>query len=216
LILLPLTAWSAGFDCQKARSATEKTICADAELSRLDSQLAQTYHDALQANDKNGKNRLLLEQKNWLTYVRNSCLGAACLREAYQSRIQLLTKHPSPFDIPTSFMKVDVDGTGLPLPQAIDYARDPKEYIDEFNKALTGNSKFGEIIGCGKAITISSGNHDQIDYTIAGICTFKNKQQTLMQICYVHMGGDNPVVQITDETDASYEKLINFAINKCL
>ncbi|MCA3857877.1 MAG: hypothetical protein IOB81_04500, partial [Burkholderia sp.] len=35
LTLLPVAAHAAGFDCAKAASPTEKTICADTALSKL-------------------------------------------------------------------------------------------------------------------------------------------------------------------------------------
>ncbi len=40
-------AWAASFDCAKARSKTEKAICGDPELSKLDEQLAAAYKAAL-------------------------------------------------------------------------------------------------------------------------------------------------------------------------
>lgn len=47
LILLPPAAHAAGFDCAKAASPTEKAICADAALSKLDGDLAAAWKQAL-------------------------------------------------------------------------------------------------------------------------------------------------------------------------
>jgi DNA-directed RNA polymerase specialized sigma subunit len=45
--LLSTQATAASFDCNKAASWVEKSVCSNAELSKLDDQLAKSYHDAL-------------------------------------------------------------------------------------------------------------------------------------------------------------------------
>ena len=52
-LLLPLlllfsatNAEAASFDCAKARTAVEKMICADAELSKLDDEMAAVHRQA--------------------------------------------------------------------------------------------------------------------------------------------------------------------------
>lgn len=49
------TALAASFDCQKARSYTEITICSDSELSTLDEELNQIYQEAKVAAAQNGE-----------------------------------------------------------------------------------------------------------------------------------------------------------------
>ena len=226
LTLVPLLAWPADFDCAKARSLTERAICADAELSRLDAQLAQTYRDALQANDKDhiqGNRRgLIREQKNWLTYVRDVCADAACLRAAYQARIELLQKHPLVLDTPhKDNLNVDRDDLDLD-PRTLFFIRDPKEIMADFSKVLTEKGVPGKIIGCDKVILLSTGLNGQVDgNTFAGICTLeKQKKRVLAQICFTPFKGldgfENVEVQTIDEAGASYEKLIDFAINQCV
>ncbi len=95
VILLCATsaAQAASFDCKKAATPTEKRICADTELSRLDEQLGYTYADALaQSGDKTA---LRAEQNRWLKTSRNPCLDLACLRTAYLDRLSKLSP-PSP------------------------------------------------------------------------------------------------------------------------
>jgi len=48
---LPL--FSASFNCQKASTKIEKTICQDKELSRLDEALAKEYKQALSLSMQN-------------------------------------------------------------------------------------------------------------------------------------------------------------------
>jgi uncharacterized protein len=86
-----LAAWpalsnAASFDCTKSRSFVENTICADKELSELDSQLADVYRPAADT-------RLKSDQRNWLQYVRNTCQTAACIKSVYKHRLKQLASY---------------------------------------------------------------------------------------------------------------------------
>lgn len=81
---------AAGFDCSKASTAVEKTICADAALSNLDERLAQFYESAL-ARLGDATQCLRQHQRNWLRHVRNQCSDADCLRNAYLERLSELS-----------------------------------------------------------------------------------------------------------------------------
>jgi uncharacterized protein len=227
LTLLPLLAWSASFDCQKARSATEKMVCADPELSKLDEQLAQTYHGALKTlasqvkAEQIGSNapaKLTQEQKHWVTYVRNLCTDIACLRETYQSRIKLLERDPNPFTnlYPTTFI-TPKNELGLTDTRAVVYPRDSSEEIIKFIKILARSKTSGKIINCSKIIDLLPPNDSEVDYGIAGICTIENnnKIRTLIQICYENINGHHAIKTI-DKPDVSYEALAYFIYNQCM
>lgn len=79
---------AASFDCGKARTTTEKAICADPLLSRLDEQLDDAYRVA----QKRVQSRRALrdQQRVWLATRRDVCSDAACLRAAYTARIEAL------------------------------------------------------------------------------------------------------------------------------
>jgi uncharacterized protein len=79
---------AAGFDCAKAASKTEKTVCADAALSKLDDQLSRAYRQALQRGDE--PKPLKTEQAAWLHDTRDACKTRDCLRGAYEARIATL------------------------------------------------------------------------------------------------------------------------------
>lgn len=76
--------FAASFDCAKAYSQIEKMICADPQLSQLDSELLPIYQKARKAtNDSkafrdNGKKALRWRSKN--------CKDKACLIQWYQDR----------------------------------------------------------------------------------------------------------------------------------
>lgn len=86
-------AQAASFDCAKASTKVEKLICGDAELSKLNEDLAVAYQRALQ----NGKQAETLKQaqKQWLK-ERNGCANADCVKRAYAARLQLLSDAGNP------------------------------------------------------------------------------------------------------------------------
>ena len=82
-------ARAASFDCIKASSLVEKTICADSQLSALDDTLTQVYKKAV-AGAVN-PDALKSEQRVWLTTIRNKCSDVACLKSAYNERVSALS-----------------------------------------------------------------------------------------------------------------------------
>jgi uncharacterized protein len=82
-------AAGASFDCGKATTPIEKTICADPALATLDGRLASVYAQA-----KKNVDAKYLGQARWLRVERNGCstrkdLGS-CLSFAYNERIRVL------------------------------------------------------------------------------------------------------------------------------
>jgi uncharacterized protein len=97
LHLVPTIAHAASFDCKKARTQVEKTICADAELSQLDEELTSAYRDAMGKAVQSDKDTIRKEQADWLNN-RNKVCGSipgrgrtepdgVCLKTAYEYRI---------------------------------------------------------------------------------------------------------------------------------
>jgi uncharacterized protein len=96
LLTSTLPAQAASFDCAKANSKVERTICTDSELSKLDDQLNKTYQQAMeQSKDKQHEFK---EQKRWLKEIRNICTDVDCLKSAYTSRISDLSPSTSTQD----------------------------------------------------------------------------------------------------------------------
>ena len=85
----------ASFDCAKAGSATEKAICSDIALARLDRTLADQYTVALSFTDDAGKAKVREDQRKWIA-ERNACAGdVGCLTSQYQARIKVLQTPPA-------------------------------------------------------------------------------------------------------------------------
>lgn len=83
------TAAAASFDCAKARTSMETTICADPALSKLDERLAASYKRA--QNVSGAKAAVTQSQRGWLGSPElGLCDDAACYREAFSARIALL------------------------------------------------------------------------------------------------------------------------------
>lgn len=77
---------AASFDCTKANTDIEITICSDPELSEADSILASTYKRAV-SNNPAAKER----QTAWLRNVRSTCRDRNCLLQVYKQQTTALT-----------------------------------------------------------------------------------------------------------------------------
>jgi uncharacterized protein YecT (DUF1311 family) len=72
--LLSTQATAASFDCNKAATWVEKTVCSNPELSKLDDELAKAYKDALASLSPEGQKETKQYQKQWLKKI--SCIKA--------------------------------------------------------------------------------------------------------------------------------------------
>jgi uncharacterized protein len=94
LLLCATGAQAAGIDCTKARSPTEKAICANPNLLALDQQIAAAYGDAL-ARQPEQKDALRQDLLRWLKQRDTACaLPSAdipqCLRTQMTARLAAL------------------------------------------------------------------------------------------------------------------------------
>lgn len=93
-VLMSSQAAAASFDCARAATPTEKAICADPALSRLDDQVAEAFR-AAQGLWPAGDWRAFLrnEQRNWLKDRDATCKAdRACLKRDYELRVRFLRK----------------------------------------------------------------------------------------------------------------------------
>lgn len=81
------------FDCAKATSDTEKTICSVQELAEADIEIGSIYNSLLSSLPSEGKQQLKQEQITWLK-ARNQCGRVknviSCLKESYRNRIDVM------------------------------------------------------------------------------------------------------------------------------
>jgi len=91
-LALMTAAHAASFDCNKTATKTEKMVCASQALSRSDDELADVYKKALDnRTDIAKRESLMVEQRLWLSNIRNACRDEDCLVEAYRIRIIYLS-----------------------------------------------------------------------------------------------------------------------------
>lgn len=90
----PQASWSPSFDCAKASTFSEKAICTDTLLGKLDGALAENYKHMLASDIGDGaRNDLKATQRRWLA-ERNKCTDNQCLASAYRKRIDEVCEYP--------------------------------------------------------------------------------------------------------------------------
>lgn len=88
---LSLNAYSASFDCKKAKSANEKLICSDEQLSLLDDEVGLLYKEAVKKSDD--KKGLISNQRNAWQQREKDCSDKACLTTWYEQRKQFYSTY---------------------------------------------------------------------------------------------------------------------------
>lgn len=94
LLLIQNLAVGASFDCKKAATYAEKSVCGNALLSKLDEVLGENYK-YMSASDigSGARSDLKATQKKWLK-ERALCSTEACLVEIYKKRIDEVCEYP--------------------------------------------------------------------------------------------------------------------------
>ncbi|WP_051320526.1 lysozyme inhibitor LprI family protein [Cupriavidus sp. amp6] len=92
LIVSPL-AHATSFDCKKASTFAEKTICASSLLGKLDDALTENYSAMLATDLGDGGASLKKEQRAWISQ-RNKCTTEQCLIDLYRKRVDDVCEAP--------------------------------------------------------------------------------------------------------------------------
>jgi uncharacterized protein len=95
----PAVSQAASFDCSRAQTLREKTVCASPELSALDDHLNAAYKSARSALSPTSSALLRDDQRQWLQWLDRVCPPdnhasngiASCLTNFYNNRLQQLT-----------------------------------------------------------------------------------------------------------------------------
>ena len=103
IVMMPAFAVNgASFDCAAASTDVEKMVCADAELSALDSRLGEAYGRIVTRQRILSTNldvaAVRREQRAWLRDVRDQCGSVACLKAVYLLRLNELTEAVASID----------------------------------------------------------------------------------------------------------------------
>jgi len=81
-----LPAHGASFDCAKAKSVMEKSICANPKLSKLDEEVNVAY---TAAKNSGNTEAITSQQRSWLK-ERNACKTSDCIETLYTQRLKEL------------------------------------------------------------------------------------------------------------------------------
>lgn len=92
--VVPTSGWKPSFDCAKASTYSEKMVCEDTLLGKLDGALSESYQYMRRADIGEGAmGDLKKTQKAWLI-ERNKCTDKQCLIASYQKRIDAICEYP--------------------------------------------------------------------------------------------------------------------------
>jgi uncharacterized protein len=175
LFLFSFTTQAASFDCAKAKSPLEKTICSNANISKLDEEMSTKYQVALKSFPVKGFVRA--QQREWLADTRlldckKDCTKA--LTDAYQKRIAMLSL-PEPQSIYSNTSNFERESGDT---VAIIYSQKDKRFIslwggyrihrqasnDAGKEIYTGCSFDGQLVSNNLAKDI--GSKDEINLTL--------------------------------------------------
>ncbi|WMP16418.1 lysozyme inhibitor LprI family protein [Thiothrix lacustris] len=76
------------FECDKASTFIEKTICSNQNLADIDNAMANLYKNAL--SGAVNPEKIKKDQRAWLKNNRNKCSDTECLEREYSNRIEAL------------------------------------------------------------------------------------------------------------------------------
>ena len=85
-VFISSSAFAVSFDCAKASTFAEKTICSDPLLRKLDDALSSNYKAMLGADFGGPVETLRNDQRKWIAN-RNKCTTKECLVTAYRKRV---------------------------------------------------------------------------------------------------------------------------------
>ncbi|MHB1702178.1 MAG: lysozyme inhibitor LprI family protein [Acidobacteriaceae bacterium] len=113
------SAFAVSFDCAKASTFVEKTICSDPLLRRLDDALSSNYKAMLGADLGAPAGSLRIEQRKWIAN-RNACTTRECLVAMYRKRIDETCDYGVVSGVHPSCVEADdVEGSQISGPNAI-------------------------------------------------------------------------------------------------
>lgn len=86
ILLISPNIFAVSFDCSKASSFSEKNVCKNELLGKLDDALSKNYKSMLTADFGGSKDELKQEQRAWLQSL-SVCTTESCLIDSYKKRI---------------------------------------------------------------------------------------------------------------------------------
>jgi uncharacterized protein len=96
------SAQTPSFDCSRAQTPREHTLCADPRLADVDARMSTAYHKLEASLSPAGADAVKTDQRQWLQWLDKVCPPAGdqihdasgCLLEHYNTRLRLLSAAP--------------------------------------------------------------------------------------------------------------------------
>lgn len=88
-LLNPVLVMAASFDCAKAQTIVENSICEDEKLGKLDEMLSANYKAVMtvaKATDAGSVEKVKTDQKEWIQ-ERDQCTDINCITSVYVDRV---------------------------------------------------------------------------------------------------------------------------------
>lgn len=139
LIVSPL-AQATSFDCKKASTFVEKTICASPLLGKLDDALTENYSAMLATDLGDGGASLKKEQRAWIGQ-RNKCTTEQCLIDLYRKRVDDVCEAPVVSGMHASCVQSSDISAGPTSPAASTAAKPVKAPAGTDNPAIEAWAK---------------------------------------------------------------------------
>jgi len=156
------------FDCGKAVTKVEKTICGSDRLSELDGRLGLLYKKVLEQSPAPAD--VKERQRAWINGWRNTCKDSSCLERAYTDRISELEKDWKNIPFKPSFNKPLLSFPALPR------TKDDPAILSREPLELIGRIAFNHDAAGGK-YDISSG---KTNYTIRYVWDMTDDQKDIL------------------------------------
>lgn len=201
------TSLAASFDCSRAGTPIERTICTDRQLSALDDELAASYRQALASVEGITKKKLIAEQRDWIKSSRSLCEDAACLRHAYATRIELMHECGYGYCNDKSDTYASNGETHFLMT-----LRNPNERNPSFNASLA-RRHLPLVASCESLVDIpigtARGNH-----SFGGLCKLKSEKDTgFFMVCNDEMIGHFQLTRASGSVTRN--ELADFTIKHC-
>lgn len=154
LMIYGTVAGAASFDCAKAQTQLEKTICNDNQLNDADTKLGKVYFELMDLLSGVESDRLKQEQRSWLKSRTNYCSSndARCLYTVYEERIKVLQANLSALIQESQPGKLRIENISqkihesLPLMDFKIYWNDDTDWTNEIVKIEIYNSQNAQLL----------------------------------------------------------------------
>jgi uncharacterized protein len=198
----------AGFDCGKAKSARERLICSNQELSRLDGILNKEYVEKKEILSEDERSKLLYDQRMWLKKSSEQCPVKDdnfmdkslidCMSRQYKKRIG---------DIEDLYSNADVT--------IVSDKDDLKKYISDLQESISEINASAKIISCDRVVLSNKNSGEDKIYGAACYVDVGAVKKINVLMCDDTMVGKFTLKNQYSWRTSSLSVISSFVVNNC-